>query len=49
MKKQYISPFVEAMPIQASRQLMETSIFLPPDMAPKRRAPELSNDSVPVF
>ena len=40
-KKIYNSPLVEAMPIMASRQLMETSIPLPPDMTPERRKTEV--------
>jgi hypothetical protein len=38
-KKQYTSPLVEAIPVQCSRCVMETSIFEPsgPGGAPERR------------
>ena len=36
MKKQYICPQVEERPLAAQWNVMVTSNFLPPDMAPER-------------
>ncbi len=48
-KKQYISPYVETMRVGAYMMYGPASVPVDPFKTPALRAPELPNDSVPVF